>query len=96
MDTAMVKTPSVWLPFIMSGTALALVLAHLATYGTARDADEGALAHLWQALMLGQIPIIGWFAIQRVRKSPRHAALVPVLQVVAALAAAAPVAWFRL
>ena len=43
--------PLPWIPIGMSLAALALVLGHIALYGTAREADEGAAAHLWQLLM---------------------------------------------
>ena len=75
----------------MSCAALTLVLGHIALFGGARQADEGAAAHLWQLLMAGQIPIIGFFAIKWLPRTPTPALLVLVLQLVAGLAAAAPV-----
>jgi hypothetical protein len=75
----------------MSLAALSLVIAHVVIYGTARQADEGAAAHLWQLLMAGQIPVIAFFAIKWLPRTPGQAVLVLVLQAVAGLAAAAPV-----
>lgn len=75
----------------MSLAALSLVLGHLAIYGGARQADEGAAAHLWQLLMAGQIPIIAFFAIKWLPRTAGPALLVLGLQAVAGLAAAAPV-----
>ncbi len=49
---AMVRHPSALAPMAMSIAALALVLGHIAIYGHAREADEGATAHLWQLLMV--------------------------------------------
>ena len=60
-------------------------------FGTARQADEGTAAHLWQLLMAGQLPIIGFFAIKWFPRTPGPALLVLVLQAIAGLAAAAPV-----
>ena len=54
---AMVRQPSALLPLAMSLAALALVLGRVAIYGVAREADEGAVAHLWQLLMAGQLPV---------------------------------------
>jgi hypothetical protein len=57
----------------------------------ARQADEGTAAHLWQLLMAGQLPVIAFFAIAWLPRSPRQALVVLLLQAVAGLAAAAPV-----
>src|SRR6516225_6834568 len=80
----MLKKPSGFLPVVMSLAALALVLAHVALFGAARETDEGAAAHLWQLLMAGQVPIMGFFAIRWLPAEPRTAAAVLVIQVGAA------------
>jgi len=54
----------------MSLVALGLVLGHIAMFGGAREADEGAAAHLWQLLMAGQIPVIAFFAIKWLPRTP--------------------------
>jgi len=41
------KRPSALIPLAMSIAALGLVLGHIALFGGARQADEGAAAHLW-------------------------------------------------
>jgi hypothetical protein len=83
--------PSAFVPVAMSLTALGVVAIHIALVGTARQADEGAAAHVWQLLMAGQLPIIAFFAITTGPRAPRQASIVLSLQLVAALAAAAPV-----
>ena len=88
---ASLKHPSALIPMAMSIAALTLVLGHIAMFGTARQADEGTAAHLWQLLMAGQLPIIGFFAIKWFPRTPGPALLVLVLQAIAGLAAAAPV-----
>jgi len=75
----------------MSLAALSVVLVHIALSGTAPQADEGTAAHLWQLLMAAQVPIVAFFAIRWLPQSPRYASLILALQVVAALAALAPV-----
>jgi hypothetical protein len=80
----------------MSLAALALVLGHIAIYGGARQADEGTAARLWQLLMAGQIPVIAFFAIKWLPRDPTPALFVLVLQLVAGLAAAAPVFLLKL
>lgn len=87
----MIKRPSAFFPVAMSVAALGIVIVHIITSGTARQADEGTAAHLWQFLMAAQIPIIGFFAIRWLPESPRSALPVLAMQAVAALAALAPV-----
>jgi hypothetical protein len=85
------KRPSAWLPIAMSLAALAIVAVHIALHGPAREADEGAAAHLWQMLMAGQVPIVAFFAIKWLQRTPRQALVVLAIQAGAALAAMAPV-----
>lgn len=93
---SMLKHPSWFLPVAMSLAALALVLVHVALFGAAREADEGAAAHLWQLLMAGQVPMLVFFIIRRLPLAPRLGLLALTLQIVAALAAIAPVYLLRL
>ena len=88
---AMLKKPSAFLPVAMSIAALATVLVYVARFGVTRQPDEGTAAHLWQLLMAAQVPITAFFAIRWLPVAPRQALPVLALQVVAALAAAAPV-----
>jgi hypothetical protein len=87
----MLRKPSGFLPVTMSLAALAIVLAHVAIFGPAREADEGTAAHLWQLLMAAQLPLLLFFSIRWLPRSPRQALLVMALQAGAALAALAPV-----
>jgi hypothetical protein len=89
--STILKQPSAFLPLGMSLIALAIVIAHVALFGTAREADEGTAAHIWQLLMGAQVPIIMYFAIKWLPETPRQAAFILALQAGAALAALAPV-----
>ena len=91
MSFSTVKQPSALIPLAMSCAALAIVLGHIAMSGVGREADEGTAAHLWQLLMAGQLPVVAFFAIKWLPRSPRQALLVLALQAGAALAAFAPV-----
>jgi len=93
---AALRHPSAFVPIAMSFIALALVLFHIAVFGTAREPDEGTVAHLWQLLMGLQIPIIAFFAIRWLPRSPRSAIAVLALQFLAGLAAVAPVWYYHL
>jgi len=90
------KRPSAFLPVLMSLAALAIVIIHILRFGTAREVDEGTSAHLWQILMAGQLPIVAFFAIKWLPRTPRMALEVLAVQVVAALAAMAPVFYLGL
>lgn len=87
----MIKQPSAFVPVVMSLAALATVLLHVARFGVARDPDEGAAAHIWQLLMAGQLPVIAFFAIKWLPRTPKVAGAVLALQIAAVLAALAPV-----
>jgi hypothetical protein len=80
----------------MSATALFIVVFHLVRYGVTHDPDEGTAAHLWQLLMAGQALGVLYFAFTWLPRKPRQALLVLALQIVAALAACAPVYWFEM
>ena len=92
---AILKNPSAFLPLAMSFGALATVIVYVAIFGTARQTDEGTAAHIWQMLMAGQIPIILFFAIKWLPRTPKQALLVLVLQGSAVLMALAPVYLLR-
>jgi hypothetical protein len=85
------KQVSAFLPVIMSLAALALVVGHIALFGIARQTDEGAAAHLWQLLMVAQLPIVAFFAIKWLPRAPRPTLGILAMQAVAGLAALAPV-----
>jgi hypothetical protein len=91
VNLSTLKKPSAWIPLAMSMAALAVVLGDVAIHGIARDADEGAAAHTWQVLMAGQLPLIAYFAVKWLRPEPRQAAPILMLQIAAAVVAAAPV-----
>lgn len=84
------------LPMLMSALALVVVIVHLATYGVAREADEGAAAHLFQLLIVAQAPLIIFFLLKWLPTRPKEALATFGLQVGLVLAAMAPVAYFNL
>jgi hypothetical protein len=93
---AIIKRPSAFLPLAMSLTALALLLGaiidgYVTGHHLAREADEGTLAHLWQLLMAGQLPILAFFAIKWLPRAPKQTMYVLALQAGAGLASMAPV-----
>jgi len=85
------KQPSALLPIAMSLTALAMVLAHAAIFGVTREADEGTPAHIFQLLMVAQVPAVAFFAIKWLPRRPRWAVRGIALQAAAGLVAIAAV-----
>ncbi len=79
------------MPIAMSVAALLMVLASIAVSGVVRETDEGAVAHLWQILMGGQLPLLAFFLIKWLPRAPKAALSMLALQILAALAAMAPV-----
>jgi hypothetical protein len=95
MNVVLLKRPSFWIPVGMSLAALITVVAYAAMFGTARQADEGTAAHVWQLLMAGQVPVVAFAVIKWLPSEPRRALLGLALQVGAALAAMFPVWWLQ-
>ena len=91
MNVLLMRQPSAVLPIAMSLAALALVLGHAAIYGVVQEADEGTLAHIFQLLMAGQIPIVAYFALKWLPRDSGQGFRVLAWQASAALAAIAAV-----
>jgi hypothetical protein len=91
MDLPTMKQPSAFLPLAMSLAALALVLGHAIVFGIVHEADEGAAAHIFQILMVAQVPVVAFFAIKWLPRNPKQALQILALQAGAALAAFASV-----
>ena len=91
MNRSVLKQPSALIPVAMSFAALIMVLVHFAMYGIVKDVDEGTPAHVFQLLMVAQVPIVAFFAIKWLPKAPREAILMLALQASAMIAAFASV-----
>jgi hypothetical protein len=75
------------IPIVMSLAALAVVLVAIATDGPVRTPDEGTAAYLFQLLLVGQAPVVAFFAIKWLPRDPAQS-----LQVLGAQACAAGLA----
>jgi uncharacterized membrane protein YgdD (TMEM256/DUF423 family) len=87
MNVPSIRQPLVFLPLAMSLAALLVLLGHFAVYGLAHESDEGTAAHLFQLLMLAQLPLIASLAIQQLPQFPRQTLRWLGMQIAAALAA---------
>jgi hypothetical protein len=85
--------PSALLPIGMSLTAMALVIGHALIFGITHEADEGTAAHIFQILMVAQVPIVAFFAIKWFPRRPGQTLIVIALQALAGLLAIAAVYW---
>ncbi|GAC1667899.1 MAG: hypothetical protein NVS9B2_10090 [Steroidobacteraceae bacterium] len=86
------KKRSAFVPMLMSVAALTLVMGSIAAgSGMVRDRDEGAVAHLWQLLMVGQLPLLAYFVVRWLPSEPRQTLCILAVQIGAAFAAMAPV-----
>jgi len=87
----LLKKPSALAPIGLALGALTIPYVLVLIVGPDPTGDEGAAAHTWQLLMLLQVPAILYFLARWAPAQPRQAAFVLGLQILAFLAAAAPV-----
>jgi len=86
------RHPSAFIPLLMSVAAFTILAAHVLIFGTGHEADEGTSAHLFQLLMVAQVPLVPYFALTSPQRSPDRVLLVLGAQLLAAAGALAPVA----
>ena len=90
-NDSLLKKPTAFLPLLLSLAALAMVLVHWAIFGIMQESDEGTLAHLFQILMIVQIPVAIYFLLNWVDRKPKQTMLIIALQALAGVAAIAAV-----
>jgi tryptophan-rich sensory protein len=91
-DKVLYKRPSAVIPIVLSLGVLAALLISFAIFGVPqREADEGTAAHLFQIWLILEVVAVAFFAIRYLPQKPRQALLILALQVVAVIAACAPV-----
>lgn len=90
---ALLRQPTGYLPVAMSLGALAMIVWFVAVHGVVRQPDEGAQAHLWQLLVAGQVPLIGYFAVAWLPRASREALVVLGIQAAALLILAVAPLW---
>ena len=91
MEFEVGKKLSARMPVVMSLGAIMLIGLQVVMHGIKPADDEGALAHLWQLLMVAQLPLIAFFACRWLRRAPRQALTILGVQLLALLTAALPV-----
>ena len=91
----MIKSPGAWIPIAMSLAALAMILGYVAIFGIAQNEEEGAPARIFQLIMLAQLPIAGYFAIQWLSRRPMQTLVILTLQAIAWIIPIATVIWLE-
>jgi hypothetical protein len=92
----MIKRPLAWIPVAMSLAILAMVLTTIGISGAVRQQDEGTQAHIFQIWLVLEVVLMTVFAVAWVPRRPKQALVVLAIQILGALAACAPVFYFRL
>jgi hypothetical protein len=68
-----------------------MVMGHVALFGITNDTDEGTAAHIFQMLMIAQVPFVAFFAFKWLPDRPTPTLLVLSLQTIVGLSAIAAV-----
>ena len=83
-------------PIALSAITFSVVVVVLTTGWQRWLTDEGTAAHIWQLLMILQVPLVALFLATANWRRPKDVAKTLALQAVAFGVAAAPVALFKL
>ncbi len=89
----LIRQSTGYLPVAMSLGAFAMIVWYVAVHGVVHQPDEGAQAHLWQLLVVGQVPLIAYFASRWLPRATRPALVVLALQAAAFMLLAVAPLW---
>lgn len=95
-QSQIIRRPGAWGPIVMSLAVLVMIAATLSSSGVSRQPDEGAAAHIFQIWLVVEVVTIAAFTVRWVPRKPKEALIVLAVQIACALAACAPVWYFRL
>jgi hypothetical protein len=90
MSQIRVNRISAWVPLLCSAVAFAIVLANVFAQLPPQP-DENTSAHLWQLLMVGQLPFVAAFVVTSDWRHWQRPAALLAIQLFAIVAAAVPV-----
>ena len=94
-NQSLFKQPTAWIPLVMSFVALAMILGYVAMFGVVHNQDEGAPAHIFQLLMLAELPIVAFFGLRWITRKPKETLIVLVVQAIAWIIPILTVMWFE-
>ena len=87
MNEPTIRQPTVFIPLVMSLLALGMVLVHFTIFGIVEETDEGTAAHIFQLLIVAQVPFIAFLAFRWLAVAPKQTLFFIVLEASAALVA---------
>ena len=94
-NQSLFKQPTAWIPLVMSFVALAMILGYVAMFGVVHNQDEGAPAHIFQLLILAELPIAAFFGLRWITRKPKETLIVLVVQAIAWIIPILTVMWFE-
>lgn len=94
---SILKYWSAWLPIALSVSVFTMMLIGIAIFGApVREPDEGVGAHLFQIWLVLEVLMMALFGVKWLPQRPTQALFILMIQIVAVLAACAPVFYFKL
>jgi hypothetical protein len=94
-NNSLFRQPGAWIPLVMSLVALAMILGYVAMFGVTHSEDEGTPAHIFQLIMVAQLPIAAFFGLRWITKKPKETLVVLGVQAVAWIIPILTVMWFE-
>jgi hypothetical protein len=92
---SLLKQPSAWIPLAMSFAALIMILVYVAIIGIVHHEDEGTPAHIFQSIMVAQLPIIAYFGFKFPPERLKQSLIILALQVIIWLVPIATIIWLE-
>jgi len=94
---SLLKHPSAWIPIAVPLIIVAIWIVSISMFGPpVRQPDEETAAHLFQIWFVLEVLAVAFFSIKWLSRRPRQALSILALQIIASLAACAPVFYFYL
>jgi hypothetical protein len=90
------REPLAFIPIVCSLAALAITTIVIGVNGVVHEADEGTAAHLFQLLIVASFIMSFAFVIRWLIRDPWRTLRILAIQIVAVVAAFAPVFYFKL
>lgn len=81
-NNSLLKKPGAFIPLLMSLVAVTMVLVNFVLVGIVHEADESTLAHIFQILIVTQIPLAIYFFLNQIDKKPKQVLQILGLQIV--------------
>jgi len=94
--TWLLKKPSAWVPILLSLGIIAMIIGVISIEGIVQHEDEGTPAHIFQLWLAIEFFLLAYFAAVWFSKMPRETLQILALQLLVAVAAAAPIFIFQL